>query len=246
MSWYETGFDGVDKEQSRVESKFGPDRFWVPPESSRELIFVDDEPFQINEHNPKINGGYKNWFTCLRGVHDEVVCCEKLGGDSRYYVGYMTVVDCSEWTDKRGITHKYEVKLLPAKLRTMKKIRRKKEERGSLVGCLYRSSREDRRSAAVGDEFEFQREVDMEKLFEHAMYKGKSISDMFSDSTNKSRLDGTFQMSCDDDGNFVKRIVPFNYFEVLKPREPAFIKDMLYGVGDSDGASYGADDGVPF
>lgn len=241
MSWYQSGFGGVDQEQARIESQYGPGRFYVRVGGTKDFVFADDEPVCIYEHNPKINGNFRNWLTCLQGVSDDVVCCQILGPNSRYYCGYLTVVDCTEWIDKKGNKHQYEVKLFPAKLRTLKQIRRKKDDRGSLVATMYTAARDDDKSASVGGELEFKREVELEKLFEVANYKGKKLPDLWeeaeADDAAMSKLKRIFQIEPGSDGKLPRIVPPFNYFEVLKPRAPQELRLSLGQVEHDDGST---------
>lgn len=247
-SWYDTGFEGTEREANRSRMVYGPRRLWIPAGASKEIVMVDDSPFCIYEHNPKIGGKWQNWFTCLKGVYDDVACCDVLGDSSyRYYVGYFTVVDCSEWTDRNGVKHQYEVKLLPAKMKTLKKFKRKKEDKGSLVGAMFTAFREDSRSPSVGDEFEFKREVDLNKLFEVAVYSNKKLKEVFALAEKENRIDElaqTFQVTREAEG-VAKTLVPFNYFELLKPMPPADVKRFLLGVDDPDASAGGGDDSGP-
>lgn len=248
MSWYSTGFEGMDKEQERQDTMYGPSRMRVPVGKSQDIVFVDDEPFAIYEHSPKIAGEWSgNEITCVQGVHDDVVCCQILGPSSRYYAGYCTVVDCSEWTDKRGVKHQYELKLVQAKMRTLKKFRRKKDDRGKLTGSLYTASRDDEKSPKCGDEFEFKRDVDMAKLFDFATYKGKKLSDMWDeaekDEKAMTRVTRLFQIKPDSEGRLPRRIAPFNYFEILKPKSAKELRIFLGAVDKDQGNDRGGRSG---
>jgi hypothetical protein len=238
MSWYESGFDGMAKEQARQETKYGPQRLYVKAGTSRDLVFVDDTPACIYEHNPKINGNWRNWMTCLQGVEDDVVCCQKLGLDSRYYCGYLTIVDCTSWTDDKGKTHQYGIKLAQGKMKTLKRWKRKKDDKGALAGQLYRSTREDKMSPSVGDEWEFQREADMAKLFEITNYKGKTLPELWgaaeADEAAMERLMRTFSIEPGEDGKLPRAIPPFNYYELLKPKAPGDLRMMLGAVQAED------------
>jgi len=255
-SWYETGFDGINKEEERLSSRWGIPRFWLPAGNTKDWVAVDDDFFNVHEHNPKLNGSWKNWMTCLRGVYDDVVCCEKLGGTTRYYVGHITIVNCSSWQDKRGVKHEFELELLSAKLGSLKTLKRKKSEREGLVGKMFKSARDNNDSAGIGGEFEFQREVDLVKMFEVTMYKGKKLSAWYDDAEKSEesmkKLQDLFQVKLDDDGKLIREVVPFNYFEQLKPMPPAAAKDMLFGFkatdqdNKSDGGKSGADESIPF
>lgn len=43
-SWYNTGFDGMKKEEDRLASMTGPNRLWIPADSVRDVVFIDDDP----------------------------------------------------------------------------------------------------------------------------------------------------------------------------------------------------------
>lgn len=260
-TWAQQGFDGTKKEEERLATMYGPNRVWLKPGTSQEFVFVDDTPFCFYEHNPKIDGSWKNWITCLKDVSDgEVPCCEILGQNSRYYVGYLTVVDMSKWTDKKGNVHQYEVKLLPAKLKTLKKFKRKKEERGSLVGCIYRATREDDKSANVGDEFEFVKEADLAKVFDVANYKGTKLAEMYAKAMESPEqmniLQKIFTVPVVD-GKILPKVPMFNYFNIFEPKSPRDCRTALAGAtmdrddapgggGAAAGGSSGADEDIPF
>lgn len=233
MSWYSSGFDGMDKEQERQDRRYGPSRLYVKASTSKELVFVDDAPACIYEHNPQINGNWKNWTTCVQGVHDEVVCCQKLGPDTRYYCGYLTVVDCSSWTDDKGKTHQFGLKLVQGKMKTLKRWKRKKEDRGGLAGHLYRTTREDKMSPSCGDEWEWQREADMAKLFDIANYRGKVLPELWAeaeaDPKKMESLMRTFQIK-PLEGKLPRVVPPFNYYELLKPKDPQDLRILLGGA----------------
>jgi len=255
-SWYNTGYEGVDREKERLARLSGPNRFWMKEGTARELVFVDDDPICIYEHNPKMNGKWTNWITCLRDSNDIVPCCEKLGDKTRYYVGYYTVVDLTENTDAKGNKYQYEVKLLPTKLKTLQLMRRKKQDRGSLIGCIFKVHRDSREDPNCGGEFEFQREADLGKLFSVANYKGKKLAELFAKESAANpetlqRLKDTFQLVVGADGSIAQKIVPFNYFNLLAPKDPKDVRNILGAAtveeaGGEGAAPGGSDDEVPF
>lgn len=246
MSWYSTGFDGVEKEQQRLDSAVGPGRLWIPAGQQKDIVCVDDDPFCVHEHNPKMNGNYRNWMTCLRNAYEEVVCCQQLGPNSRYYCGYVTAVDCSKWTDQRGNEHQYEMRLIQLKMKALKKYRRKKDEKGSLVGTMWNFHREDNRSPTCGDEWEFKRDVDMEKLFNFVCYRGKKLSDLWAEAEEKAeameRVKAWFNIKPDENGKLPRVIPVFNYMEVLKPMTPKDARLHLGSVEADDPSSFSDND----
>lgn len=255
-SWYDTGYGGIDKEKERIARLSGPNRFWMKEGTKREIVFIDDEPLCLYEHNPKMNGKWTNWITCLKDTTDIVTCCEKLGERSRYYVGYYTIVDLTEHKDAKGNNYQYEVKLIGAKLKSLQLLRRKKQDRGSLIGCIFNVHRDSQDDPNCGSEFEFQREANLEKLFSLATYKGKKLSDLYKEAADKGdvmqRLKDTFQLTLDEKTNLVTpKIYSFNYVNLLAPKDPKELRSLLGSsaveANEKDATEGGQqDDNVPF
>jgi hypothetical protein len=259
-SWYNQGFDGIDKEQQRLDELSGPGRIWIPQGASKDVVWVDDDPCCIYEHNPKMNGNYRNWLTCQQGSSDDVVCCTQLGPNSRYYCGYNTAVDCSEWQDKKGNKHQYEMRLVQMKLRSLKKFKRKKETKGALVGTMWRLTREDDNAPVCGDDWEFQRDIDMDKMFDHVNYRGKRLADLWEeaekDAEVMAKVQRIFQIEPAENGKLPRIVPAFNYFEILKPKSPKDMRMFLGGVQADDqdtpkgsgggGSGAAKQDDVPF
>lgn len=241
-SWYSTGFDGIGAEERRLDEAQGPHRMWIPGGQGKDVVWVDDEPVCVYEHNPRMNGNFRNWLTCLQNVYDEVVCCQKLGTKGRYYVGYLTGVDGSIWRDNRGNDHQYEMRLIPLKLRSLKKFRRKKEDRGAMSGTLWRMNREDNNAASIGDDWDFQRDVDMDKLFEYVNYRGSLLSELWTnaetDPEQMARIRRVFQIAPDENGKLPRVVPMFNYMEILKPKTPKDLRIHLGAVQEEEEDSY--------
>jgi hypothetical protein len=118
---------------------------------------------------------------------------------------------------------------------------------------MYKATREDAKSPSVGDEFEFVREVDLSKVFEAAMYRGKKLSEFFAAAAlagedGLQKLKNVFQLSLDEEGKPVKKVTPFNYFEVLKPKTSKDLKIFLSNatVGEDEAEEKGKTEDVPF
>lgn len=259
-SWYSTGYDGVDREKERIARAGGPNRYWMKEGTTREVVFIDDEPLCVYEHQWRANGHWRNTCTCLKDTNDITPCCEKLGEKSRSFVGFYTAVDCTKHTDSKGNSYQFEVKLFPAKLKTLGVLRRKKESKGSLIGAMFRVTRDTSDDPNCGNDFEFVREADLEKLFAVANYRGKKLPDLYKEAAEKpdvlARLKEVFQLSLDSNGVIVPKIFPFNYYDLLAPKDPKEVRAMLGsyvpeaedgGTGGGGGAGYGsADDSIPF
>jgi hypothetical protein len=190
---------------------------------------------------------------------DEPACCEILGKNyPAYYVGFYTVVDCTEWVDKKGNKYQYEVKLYPAKLKTLKRFQMRKQEKGGFAGKLFSVMRVDEKSPSCGDEFEVIRDADLAKLFSVANYRGKKLSEMFSkgvDTDNIEKLKNTWMVDVVD-GKVVPKLVKFNYFKLLHPMSPKDVRQHLnsakidprddQGGGADSGSTSHGDENIPF
>lgn len=181
MSWYNTGTAGeealVREEKRREEARAASSRlyrFWLPSNASTHISFLDEEtspfgydaPFTFMEHQLNLNGSWKNWFTCLAGMRDQdgtpIECPLCAGGDTPYLAAAYTIIDHSEWTDKRGKVHRDEVKLFVVKSQVLKILRKSAAKKKGLRGWFVEVARLDAQSANTGEQFDFEerRELD--------------------------------------------------------------------------------------
>lgn len=246
MSWYQTGYDAATKEEQRIQSASGPNRLWIKAGTGREIVLVDDEPFCIQEHNAKINNSWQNHHTCNKGLEESCFSCQHLGEKSKAFTGYLTCVDCTEYIDKKGNKHQFELKLVGGKLSMVKKWQRKKQDRGSLILSKWKIHREDDKKPSIGDEWEGSGSVqDPEKMFALANYRGKKLSEMFDKAEqhpdSMALVKRLFQVEVTADNKLVRQVPAFNYMEILKPRGNAWARDLLAGVS-RDEATGGSKD----
>jgi hypothetical protein len=256
-AWYSRGFAGVRQQEERQAASIRPNRIWLKKGSKRDFIFVDDEPFTLNEHNYYADGHWKNWMTCAQGIYDETVCCDRLGRKSRHWLGYFTVIDCNEWEDQQGNKHKYEMSLYPAKLTALKILESRRTDLGTLAGAMFSIARIGEKSPGCGDDFNFKKIVDLGKVAEAAMFRGKRLRDLFEaanrDEKEAKILKQRFQVE-QEDGQFPFITPALNYMEILKPKTPKEMKDILRNYrapengNDRPQAAGGAgtEDDVPF
>lgn len=198
MSWYDTGEAAEKKSEQVLEeqernreenSKNRIFRFWMPPSKDDKpdtfLTFVDDLqhpsgyplPFVFNEHQLQINGNWKNWFTC---PGDGCPLCAS--GDRPSLVAAFTVIDHSEWTDKKGKVHKDELKLYMAKTKVNKILRKMMKKKGSLRGWKCEVTRATGESPSTGDGFDFEDRItlsdDIQPPDYMELFKPKSMEDL--------------------------------------------------------------------
>ena len=157
MSWYKQGFSN-QPEMRGGRRGGGMNRLWVKPESRVKGMFLDSQPFCIYEHNPYLDGSWRNQTTCA-GADSPDGCplCEI--GDEPEYVGFLTWVDFSPWTDNQGREHTFTKKLFPMKKKVWKILAAAAEKRGELTGWIvecYRSSKEE---PSTGMSYDFEEKI---------------------------------------------------------------------------------------
>jgi len=265
MAWYETGYDIIGREEDRQAANQIPNSFWLKPGegNKKPIIFLDDDPASFSEHAFKIKGEkFPSPRTCIRPMYPEdPVCCIELGPMNAYPVGYYTIINCSSFIDKKGTKRQYEIELLQAKMRTLKKLKARKQSKTSLVGLVFMVTRTDDKSPRCGDDFDVDREVkSMDELFPLVMYKGKKLSAIFAEANAAgpeaiAKLGKTFQLQLDPKtGKILPQLVPFNYEEIFKPKDPRTMRELLRArivdaTTDFGGTGPGMkaeDDDIPF
>lgn len=178
-NWYDIGFEANDKlikenaakqrerEKNRERMKLTPRRFWIKRSTSTQVIFLDDSPFCIYEYNVNINGEWGNYFTCVREKtqKDPFAKYSDRLQMKRTYMGFLTILDCTKYTDKTGKVRHYTKKLLPVTSKTLEKIATWKSKKGSLVGLKYDVTRSNNdKSEKIGDDWQFAEKVDLTAL----------------------------------------------------------------------------------
>ncbi|NMA67776.1 MAG: hypothetical protein GX957_16355 [Clostridiaceae bacterium] len=159
------GYDTFAEKEKEIEErqKSFVSRFWLPGEANAKIVFLDDNPPIIEEHQLKLNNDWRNWYTCLRIVGETCPICDELD-DKPYTVGFYTIIDTTEWTDKKGETHKNQLKLFAAKFQTLQILKRLSGKRGSLAGCVFDVYRSSKDAANTGDVFDFEGKLDKEDI----------------------------------------------------------------------------------
>lgn len=147
------------EETKAAAAKDRPFRFFLKNGVSTSITFLDGDLDQdgvltlpvFYEHFVKIAGKPHN-FVCTQ---DEEPCpiCE--GGDSPAFVGALTVIDHTVFTDKDGKERKDQIRLFVPKRTSMKLLQKLAEKRGGLRGCRFDVSRTGEKEASVGNVFDF-------------------------------------------------------------------------------------------
>lgn len=217
--WLKRGYEIADKREKEIEErrKNTVRRFWLKPEGTTKIVFLDDNPPIIDEHQVKIDGDWKHWFTCNSVIGAECPHCK--AGNKPSVTGFYTILDMSEWTDSKGNVHRNERQLFSVKLKTLKKLKRasaKQRAKGfdGLVGCVFEVYRTDSDAPNTGDDYEF-----IERLTEEEL----------KDLVGKN---GTIE--------------PFDYAQILAPKTEEEMNKALKESAETTSEEYGDDDDIDF
>jgi hypothetical protein len=133
----------------------------MKPEESKRVIFIDDSPVMVEEHQVWEDGRPK-FFTCLKMFEEPCPLCRRKHRPSS--VGYYTIIDRSEWKDRQGKSHKNERKLFGAKMKALRKLRRLSKECGGLIGVEFKIYRDGSDDPTTGSDFTMVKKHELEFL----------------------------------------------------------------------------------
>jgi hypothetical protein len=194
MAWYKVGDDGAqaakqddEKRQSDFDS---PRRFWLKPDTSTKMIFLDSIGFFFREHQLKIGGSWMNWETCISDLGEEdCPICE--AGFKYSYVAGFTIIDLSKYVSKSGKKVTASKKLLMLKAGARNKILKRKEKLDNdLTGCVFDVTRFTSKECSTGEDFDFLKRATIDEIKE----------------------------LCPEGVDPVEFITPFEYAKLFKPK----------------------------
>jgi hypothetical protein len=113
-----------------------------------------------------MNGHRRNWFVCTQDEEPCPICEAASGGDRSQYVGYLTVIDHSEFKGRDNTVYKDQVRLFAAKKDTVKLLQGYAVKRGGLRGCKFDVVRVGDKSASVGSGFDYTEKYTDDQLFQ--------------------------------------------------------------------------------
>ena len=145
-------------------------RFWMPRGAEKMIVFLTegDEVEVIWEHQAYVGGSWLNWFRCVEPFGMKCRLCEwaedNNGKHRRYKAAMFTIIDCSEYKDKKGNMWKNQKSLMACKKDTQEilalRYKDRVEEDEGLRGALFRVLRTNGdKSCSVGEDFTFKRMV---------------------------------------------------------------------------------------
>ena len=181
-NWYDIGFEtnaknikeqaqrAKDRDLGNDRKRNTPRRFYLKRgtvDTPVNVIFLDETPFCLYEYNLVIDGKWGNYFTCLRSStgKDPFAAYKDIIQMNRSYMGFLTILDCTHYSDRAGKEHHFTKKLLPMTSKALAKAEGWKKSKKSLVGCMYEVRRSDAdKSERIGDDWQFSERVDLSTL----------------------------------------------------------------------------------
>lgn len=168
-AWYSEGADEIEKELKRQTEVKVPRRWYLPVEKSNQLTFITDNPFSFREHNLKLDGNWRNWFTCIgKG------CPLCKAGNDAYLASAWLVIDHSVWSDQAGNEHKDEPRLLVTKARVASRILKIRAKQDGLTGVRCEVFRAEAMSPNTGDQFDVEKKHTPNELAKIAWWPKKA------------------------------------------------------------------------
>jgi len=185
--WYKTGEDAdkaIEEEAVRQEEarKSGGklQRYWMPPNNKQGdqqhyLTFLDglthpegfSSPFTFMEHQLKLNGHWRNWFTCIEGLvidGKKQSCPLCAAGENPSLMAAYSVIDHTEFTDKKGNTRSKEVRLFVCKSQVQGALKKAAKKKKGLRGWHVEVTRTGSDAASTGNSFDFEERFDEEEF----------------------------------------------------------------------------------
>ena len=149
LSWILGEGDDADMVGDHVPTKTGNLRYWMPKGQERKVIFLTDyeKSVVIWEHQLRLNGNWRNWFTCLEPLGVTCPICqyaEANDGQFRRYKGrFFSIIDTHEFKDRSGATRSNVKKLMCCKKDTSEVLKRlsddcKERDGNGLRGAMFK------------------------------------------------------------------------------------------------------------
>lgn len=132
-----------------------PFRFWMPPNSERKVLVLDEQPDFFRYEHAMMNrdSGRNDLYTDCIDEFDTCPVCEN--SDSRpYYAMYLTVIDLEPYTNKQGEEVEWSRKLFVVKSGMQRAWTREYERNGSLRGKIFTIFRDGDKDPVTGNQIE--------------------------------------------------------------------------------------------
>ena len=157
--WMHTGAEAEQlraRELAEIERRrsqnYIPRRFWLRVGGRADIILLDNQPgpcfYEHNLPDPQ-NQNRRTLFELCPAEYDHCPLCQR--GERNYYVQFYTIVDLSQYTNKKGELVRYTRRLLAVKASQQERYARLYQRWGNLRGIHLVVHRDSQNAAAIGD-----------------------------------------------------------------------------------------------
>lgn len=179
MGW-KRGYDSVDAVRKSAPQK-GPRRFWMKETEQKEILFLEDQPTVLWEHNFQFGGKWGNRLPCNKNNNEgkeRCYICEEYKKSFPATVGLFSIMNLTRWErdeeDQNGrkpvycyqreiFTARMGSVARPGTLQELQRLRQMTENK-SLHGVIMTCYRSGSKTEAVGDKISIKTQVDPEKI----------------------------------------------------------------------------------
>jgi len=144
----------AESKKRQEEAGKMPFRFYMNQNDEKSFIILDEEPkFLRWEHEEWDSRNKKMKYHGCISATDNCPACDSLEYRS-YFAMYLTIIDLTPFTTKKGDDVEFSKKLLVVKQNQHKLFWRKFDKSGSLRGMLFDSFRDKKTDARIGGTIE--------------------------------------------------------------------------------------------
>jgi hypothetical protein len=264
MSWFSTGYEASKKAYADTpKDGGGQDRFWLRPEETQRVMFLEDDPTAFWEHGYPVNGKWGgHTVPCLKknaGLGSECPACTNLTKNYPYFIGLHSVITLTPFVTEKGAEYCYQRRIFGARFGSndkpgiLRKLERLKAKAGGrLRGVVIEAYRSGKKTESVGDELSIIEDasVDPDKIQEFAM---KQLEPFIERRNKRAKADKQVTVEKYLEWNPWE---PYNFEEVIKVVDYKQMLAMFPPGGDggaSGGGSHkreedddGQDDDIPY
>jgi hypothetical protein len=234
----------------------------MPPGATNQILFLEDEPRTLWEHNYKWNGHWRNWEPCVtrNKLGPECPPCDAYEDRYPYFAGLTTVINLTPWFTKTGhIEVNFQREIYAAKLGSddkpgvLKKLRKMFDKNGRLRGYVYDIERPGKKTESCGSEFELVEKIEPGQIKVYAMDQLNAYAKRLNEDAPKDKQVTPEKLWERNPWE------PFDFDEVIKRHTIDELKSMFSksggaaagGGGDEppphdDGDNDGIDDDIPY
>lgn len=252
-NWMQTGYESMEHAFDNVPDKTDHKRFWVKENTTKRILFLDNNPSTFWEHQFQFNGDWGNFEPCHVRNKIGPVChiCDAIKTSAKpsypYFIGLHTVIVMTPHTGQNGIEYAFAREQFAARMGSkekpgiLKKLERIKSKHGRLRGLVIDAYRSGSKTENCGDEFEVIKDESVEATDAAIQALFAKTVPPYLERYNASRVKARKEAVTLEKWNTWNPWVPFDFPNIIKPRSAEALLSM--GFGYKSGGSKGGGSG---